>query len=262
MSRAAIGLLSAFVLFTAGSSPSGGATRPSTTDDEYCCAADQNLSGWISTEFNLLSMEWGWPEADPRALAACAQLGGYTVAANGRIDTTKPGAFEEVRSTCEKGRLVYTRRMGPSRDYYVQVRFLCTDRYPCGGARYILSRAVKVLVTGLPPPQSFRFRPPARIRSARVGRPYRRGFCRPAPVRGHRCGEGSCTPQDPSGGSRPYGFILRRERGPLPPGLSLTKSGWLRGTPRRRGSYLLRVCAYDHTGHQTICRRVALRVNL
>ncbi|HEV8603265.1 MAG TPA: PASTA domain-containing protein [Gaiellaceae bacterium] len=122
--------------------------------DDFCCADDQAVSGWFSDEFNLLHMEWGWPGGDSRALAACDRLGGYTVAPDGRIDTSEAGAFEDSGSVCEPGHGVFERRMGISdrRAFYVQVRFLCNSRYPCGGHRFILSRAVRVTLTGLPPP--------------------------------------------------------------------------------------------------------------
>jgi len=125
--------LLAGAVFGAPAGHSGWAARNSL--DDYCCADDQAVSGWFSDEFNLLHMEWGWPGDDSRALAACDRLGGNTVAPDGRIDTSEVGAFEDSGSVCEPGHGVYERRLGISdrRAFYVQVRFLCNSRYPCGG---------------------------------------------------------------------------------------------------------------------------------
>jgi hypothetical protein len=128
---------------------SGPATASVAQNGELCCADDQNVSAGFSTEFVLLSASWGWPEGDPRELAACAVLGGQTVTSTGRVDTSAPNGFEVPLEPCSRGRGTYNTRREVR---FLQIKFLCTSRYPCAGAQFVLSRAVRVTVSGLPPP--------------------------------------------------------------------------------------------------------------
>jgi hypothetical protein len=182
----------------ASAGPSGSAGQ----SDEYCCADDQNVRGGYSTELNLLVLEWGWPVGDERSLDACGVLGGETVDPGGRVDT-EPG-FDIPLEPCRAGRGAHNSRVDVK---YAQIRFLCTSRYPCGGARFILSRAIRIQRTGLPPPLSAcRVPRVIGLRLAAARARIHRANCAVGGVRRVRTGQiGRIVAQRPSAGSRRRG---------------------------------------------------------
>ena len=167
---------------------------------EYCCAFDQNVSAFFSDEIALMGVEWGWPEGDPRELAACGVLGGSSVLPTGRVDTTGPNGFDTALEPCRRGRSTfYNRIFAP----YAQVRFVCNSRYQCGGAEFILSGPVKTTRGGLPPPAPACRVPRVtglRLAAARVQ--IRRAMCRVGTIRRVRSSrQGRVLAQRPSAGA-------------------------------------------------------------
>lgn len=88
------------------------------------------------------------------------------------------------------------------------------------------------------------FSVPGRLPDATVGKPYQFSFCQPAPKAGSRCGKPSGA-TNPSGGYGHY-YVFSLHLSLPPPGLRLSeRSGLLRGTLSKAGSYRFTVCVKD-----------------
>lgn len=176
---------------------------------EFCCAHDQNVAAFFSYEMGLFYVDWGWPEGDPRELAACGVLGGETVAPSGKVDTSGSG-FDTPLEPCRRGKGTYYSRFGAP---YIQMRFLCSSYYPCGGAQFILSAAVRMVSHGGIPPNPNRCRVP-RVVGLRLGAArtrIRRAMCAVGRIRRVRSRRiGRVLTQTPRPGRVLYqGFPIR-----------------------------------------------------
>lgn len=101
--------------------------------------------------------------------------------------------------------------------------------------------------TAAPPP--IRWGLPDELPAGTVGKAYSHSLCVPAPKAGGRCGGKGA--QNPSGGLGHY-YVFSLHLSKLPPGLALSaRSGLVKGTPTKAGTYRFTVCAQEAEAART-----------